>query len=72
MPRFGPVKRRELAQCLRQLGFPGPVAGDKHQFMVKGNLRVRFRNPHGEDIEQELLRRILREVGIEISECEEL
>jgi len=72
MPRFGPIKRRELVQCLRQLGFHGPFTGGKHQFMAKGSLRVRIRNPHREDIGQNLLRQILREAGIEISEWEEL
>ena len=72
MPRVGPIKRRELVQCLRQLGFRGPFAGGNHQFMVKGSVRVRIPNPHREDIGQNLLRQILREAGIEISEWEEL
>ncbi|MBI3303917.1 MAG: type II toxin-antitoxin system HicA family toxin [Deltaproteobacteria bacterium] len=72
MPRFGPIKRRELMQCLRQLGFHGPFAGGKYQFMVKGSLRVRIPNPHREDIGKNLLREILREAGIEISEWEAL
>ena len=72
MPRFGPIKRRELVQCLRQLGFRGPFAGGKHQFMVKGGLRVRIPNPHQEDIGKNLLGEILREAGIEISAWEEL
>jgi predicted RNA binding protein YcfA (HicA-like mRNA interferase family) len=72
MPRFGPIKRRELVQCLRQLSFRGPFAGGKHQFMIKGELRVRIPNPHREDIGKNLLREILREAGIEISAWEEL
>jgi predicted RNA binding protein YcfA (HicA-like mRNA interferase family) len=72
MPRFGPIKRRELVRCLRQLGFRGPFAGGKHQFMVKDGLRVRIPNPHREDIGRNLLGEILREAGIEISAWEEL
>jgi predicted RNA binding protein YcfA (HicA-like mRNA interferase family) len=72
MPRFGPIKRRELVQYLRQLGFRGPFAGGKHQFMVKGGLRVRIPNPHREDIGRNLLGEILREAGIDISTWEEL
>jgi predicted RNA binding protein YcfA (HicA-like mRNA interferase family) len=72
MPRFGPIKRRELVQCLCQFGFHGPFAGGKHQFMVKSGLRVRILNPHREDIGRNLLGGILREAGIEISEWEEL
>ena len=72
MPRFGPIKRRELVQCLRQLGFLGPFVGGKHQFMVKDGLRVRIPNPHREDIGKNLLGEILREAGIAISAREEL
>ena len=72
MPRLGPIKRRELVLCLRQLGFHGPFTGGKHQFMVKGSVRVRIPNPHREDIGIHLLREILREAGIAISEWEEL
>jgi len=39
----------------------------KHQFMVRGGLRVRIPNPHREDIGKNLLGEILREAGIEIS-----
>ncbi len=72
MPAFGPIKRHELTYFLRQLGFVGPYAGGKHQFMVRGNVRVRIPNPHGEDIGRNLLREILREAGIERSEWESL
>jgi predicted RNA binding protein YcfA (HicA-like mRNA interferase family) len=72
MPRFRPIKRREFVQCLRQLGFHGPFTGDTHQFMAKGSVRVRIPNPHRKDIGQNLLRHMLREAGIEISEWEEL
>jgi hypothetical protein len=42
MPRFGPVKRKDLVRFLRELDFVGPYSGGKHQFMVKGKLRVRI------------------------------
>jgi hypothetical protein len=35
MPRFGPIKRRELIHYLRALDFEGPYSGGKHQFMIK-------------------------------------
>jgi len=50
MPPLGPITRIELIRCLRQLGFAGPYAGGKHQFMVQGTLRVRLPNPHQGDI----------------------
>ena len=72
MPRLGPTTHTELLRCLRQLGFRGPYAGGKHQFMVKGDLRLRIPNPHRSDIGRNLLRAILREAGISLAEWENL
>jgi predicted RNA binding protein YcfA (HicA-like mRNA interferase family) len=70
MPRFGSIKRKELIYYLRQLGFIGPYSGRKHQFMAKEGLRVRIPNPHRGDIGKNLLKRILREAGIDKVEWE--
>ena len=59
-----PVSRRELIAKLVVLGFAGPVSGAKHQFMIKGELKLRVPNPHGGDIGVPLLREILRQAGI--------
>ena len=72
MPRFGPIKRRDLIRCLRQLGFEGPYSGGKHQFMIKGDITLRLPNPHRSDIGKELLARILRQARIQRYEWEEL
>lgn len=72
MPRFGPVKRRELVALLRQAGFEGPYSGGKHQFMVRGQVTLRIPNPHAGDISRELLIRILRQAGITREEWEAL
>ncbi len=72
MPAFGPIKRHELIYFLRQLGFVGPYAGGKHQFMAQGNLRLRIPNPHQGDISRHLLGAILKEAGIDRSEWEDL
>ena len=64
-PGLGPVSRRELVRRLRALGFEGPFAGAKHQFMMRGARSVRIPNPHGSDIGVELLREVLRQAGIE-------
>jgi predicted RNA binding protein YcfA (HicA-like mRNA interferase family) len=72
MPHFGPIKRRELIACLRRLGFSGPYAGGKHQFMQKGNISQTIPNPHGGDIRPKLLAKLLRQAGIERSEWEKL
>ncbi|MCM2305269.1 MAG: type II toxin-antitoxin system HicA family toxin [Elusimicrobia bacterium] len=63
MPK--PLKRRELIEKLREHGFEGPYAGAKHQFMVKGGLKLRIPNPHRGDISEPLLREILRQAEID-------
>jgi len=70
MPPFGPVSRRELIRCLRQLGFEGPTAGGRHAFMEKGVVKVIVPNPHHGDINTDLLARILRDANISRSEWE--
>lgn len=72
MPRFGPIKRRELIACLRRLGFLGPYAGGKHEFMQRRDLALTIPNPHGKDIGLNLLGQVLRQAGIERSEWERL
>ncbi len=72
MPKFGPIKRKDLIRYLRQLNFTGPFSGGKHQFMVKENLKVRIPNPHKSDIDKNLLNEILKEIGIDKTKWEEL
>jgi len=72
MPKFGPIKRKDLIRYLRQLGFVGPYSGGKHQFMVKEKLKVRIPNPHKGDIGENLLKQILNEIGIDRTKWEEL
>jgi predicted RNA binding protein YcfA (HicA-like mRNA interferase family) len=72
MPHFGAIKRRELIACLRRLGFAGPYAGGKHEFMQRGNISLTIPNPHRSDIGPKLLGQLLRQAGIERSEWEQL
>jgi predicted RNA binding protein YcfA (HicA-like mRNA interferase family) len=72
MPRFGPIKRKELLGYLKQLGFTGPYSGGRHQFMVRDNITLRIPNPHQSDIGKELLARLLKQAGIERDEWEKL
>ena len=72
MPRFGPIKRRDLIQHLRVLGFEGPYSGGKHQLMIKGETVLRLPNPHQNDIGKELLSRILKQARIEKKTWEKL
>jgi predicted RNA binding protein YcfA (HicA-like mRNA interferase family) len=72
MPPLGPIKRRDLIRYLRKLGFEGPYAGGKHQYMVRGEVKLALPNPHQGDIGRDLLVRILRQAGIEREEWEKL
>ena len=72
MPIIRPIKRGDLIRFLKKLGFEGPLTGGKHQFMVKGEIKLRLPNPHGPDIGVDLLIRILRQGGISKEEWEEL
>jgi predicted RNA binding protein YcfA (HicA-like mRNA interferase family) len=72
MPRFGPIRRRDLIRYLTRLGFEGPYSGGKHQFVVKDDITVRLPNPHQGDIGQEFLARILRQARIDRKQWETL
>ncbi|NJM67310.1 MAG: type II toxin-antitoxin system HicA family toxin [Acaryochloris sp. RU_4_1] len=72
MSAFGPIKRSELIQRLKRLGFDGPYAGGKHEFMVKDSLKIRIPNPHRGDISKGLLAEILRQANITREEWERL
>lgn len=72
MPSFGPIKRADLIRALRDAGFAGPYAGGKHQFMVRGELRLVIPNPHSGEIGRDLLARLLRQAGISREEWEKL
>jgi hypothetical protein len=51
MPKFGPIKRKDLIASLRRFGFNGPIAGGKHEYMERGAQKVRIPNPHQSDID---------------------
>lgn len=49
---------------LRELGFQGPYAGDRHPQMRRDDITVIIPNLHEGDISVGLLRRFLRQAGI--------
>jgi len=51
MPSLKPVKRNELIRFLQMRGFEEPFAGGKHQFLIKGPLRLTLLNPHHQILE---------------------
>jgi predicted RNA binding protein YcfA (HicA-like mRNA interferase family) len=69
---LNPVSRRKLIQNLRALGFQGPYAGGKHEYMLKEQTRLAIPNPHTGDIGRALLARILRQANISQEEWEQL
>ncbi len=72
MPRFGPIKQRDLVKHLRRAGFEGPYSGGKHLFVVKDDLTITIPNPHKREIGRELLAKILRQARISREEWERL
>ncbi|MBI5408152.1 MAG: type II toxin-antitoxin system HicA family toxin [Nitrospirae bacterium] len=67
------VPRRELIRKFRALGYSGPFSGGRHQFMVKGQKKIRIPNPHGSsDIHISLVKEILRQAGISMEEWDEV
>jgi predicted RNA binding protein YcfA (HicA-like mRNA interferase family) len=67
MPK--PISRRELIRRLRAFGWIGPVFdGGKHMVMDKGTLTIRIPNPHGSDLDWTLVKRLLKQAGIDSHE----
>jgi hypothetical protein len=56
MPPFKPVKRT--------------YTGGRHEFLVKGQLRLILPNPHQAEIRKDLLARILRQANLTREEWE--
>jgi len=70
MPRT--LSRRELIRRFRALGYTGLFSGGRHQFMVRGEKKIRIPNPHGSgDVHISLAKEILRQAGISETEWEE-
>jgi predicted RNA binding protein YcfA (HicA-like mRNA interferase family) len=64
MPPIKPIKRRELNHYLRILGFSGPYAGGKHQFMKKNDITLTLPNPQESEISKSFLLKILKQACI--------
>lgn len=70
MPK--PHSRKELIRRMRAFGFTGPFPGKRHEYMRKGALSVPVPNPHGGDIDWTLIKRILKQAGIDPEEWDKL
>lgn len=62
MRRWKPCKRRVFVKRLRALGFEGPYAGTRHQFLVHEHHRLAIANNSEYSVPQ--LRMMLREAEI--------
>ena len=60
MSRWTPCKRRDFVQRLKQLGFDGPFAGTRRQFMIYQQHRLAI--PSNREYSVAQLRFMLREV----------
>jgi len=68
--KLNPVKRGNLIVRLKQLGYEGPYSGGKHQFLVRGSMRLILPNPHASEIGPSLLARVLQQAGVTRDEWE--
>ncbi len=66
--RLTPVSWQELVRKLSHLGFSGPYQAGKHNFMLKGQLRLTIPNPHNDDISVGLLKEVLDRGGLSRSD----
>lgn len=60
MSRWTPCKRSDFIRKLRRLGFDGPFAGSRHQFMVLSQQRLVI--PSNSEYSVPQLRMMVREV----------
>ncbi|MEQ8170104.1 MAG: type II toxin-antitoxin system HicA family toxin [Candidatus Eremiobacterota bacterium] len=59
------ISRKEIIRKFRSLGYTGPFSGGRHNFMIKGQKKIRIPNPHGSgDIHISLVSEILRQADI--------
>ena len=72
MSSLKPCKRQVLIRKLRKFGFEGPYPGGKHSWMEKEHIRLIIPNPHKGDIGENLLKQILKEIGIDRTKWEEV
>jgi predicted RNA binding protein YcfA (HicA-like mRNA interferase family) len=70
MPKFGPVKHKDLIYFLKKFNYSGPFSGGRHLFMIKNKVRLVIPNPHKGDISKDLLSKILKQANISKSEWE--
>jgi len=64
MPDLSPVPRRILIKKLKAVGFSGPHAGGRHEYMKRNHEKIFIPNPHGGDIGLPIIKKIVRQINI--------
>ena len=74
MPKLGPIKHKQLIKYLKQPGFEGPYGRGKHDIMQRGDRTFTILNKHGSGVINDvgLLKRILKQAGVDIDVWEKL
>ncbi|MBM3238383.1 type II toxin-antitoxin system HicA family toxin [Candidatus Poribacteria bacterium] len=73
MPPLSPLKRRQFIRKLRCLGFNGPYPGGRHQYMRRGQFKIRVPNPHdSKEVGIPIIRETLNQLGISEEQWNEL
>jgi len=72
MPRLTPLKYRELISKLKKLGLTGPYPGSKHPYFLLGGRPIKIPNPHEGDVGKDIIKDILRLIGITWKEFSDL
>ena len=70
MGKLVPVSRSDLIRRLATLGFHGPYAGGRHEFLLRGDRRLIIPNPHRGEVSVDLLIRLLKQANVSRDEWE--
>ena len=62
MAGWHPIKRRDFIRRLRGLGFQGPFAGTRHEFLIYGQYRQTV--PSNSEYSTPQLKMLLRQVAV--------
>ena len=68
--RLVSISRAEFIRRMLKLGFDGPYAGGKHEFLILKTQCLIIPNPHQGEISVDLLSRLLRQANVSRQEWE--
>ena len=62
------LKYREFIAKLKKIGLEGPISGGKHPHFLFGNIKIIVPNPHGGDVDKNIVKKIISKIGITVEE----